>query len=107
MGTGVGKGDGTGVGIGVGRGVVFPAVPDEGVADDGALVGTAEGATVVGTEAVVGRAVGIKVGDGVDDDTDDVTVTLRTLFPLDSATYTLPLLSTEMPMGPYKFAAVA
>ena len=59
MGTGVGKGDGTGVGIGVGRGVVFPAVPDEGVADDGALVGTAEGATVVGTEAVVGRAVGL------------------------------------------------
>ena len=53
------------MGTGVGRGVVFPAVPDEGVADDGALGGRAEGATVVGTEAVVGRAVGLALGNTV------------------------------------------
>ena len=50
MGIGVGKGEGTGVGTGVGRGVGFPAVPDEGVADG----------------AFVGRAEGIKVGDGTE-----------------------------------------
>ena len=74
--------------------------------------GTAVGATVgedvgVAVGIIVGTAVvGIALGGAVTAAA-AVTVTLRTLFPFNSATYTLSLLSIATPVGKYRFAAVA
>ena len=65
----------------------------------GDVVGAADDGVDVGNK--VGASVGALVVRAVD------TVTLRTLFPPYSDTYTLPLLSTATPEGLDRLAAVA
>jgi large-conductance mechanosensitive channel len=87
---------GTAVGTTVGKAVEVTV---------GVIVGTAVGPTV---GKAVGDTVGVIVGKAVGDTlVVAATVTLRTLCPKYSVTYTLPLLSTAMPVGQFRFAAVA